>query len=165
MIEPENIIKINNSTQEEASLITPSKVEAVLTEETVNRMIDQAKSEIRNETKEIEKQVLLERASLITVFGLFASITSFLVIEFQCLKTVSSIWGILGFSCIVFALLLGFNIGLDYLIKSRFDKEGLKLHWNYIAFISAFFVIGCGAIFYGDERVRTCKYSSIHEML
>lgn len=163
MIEPESIIEIHNIPQEESSLLNPSKTEAVLTEEAVNKMIEKAKSDFRNETKEIEKQVLLERASLITVFGLFASITSFLIIEFQCLKTVSNIWDIIGFSCVIFALLLGFNIGLDYLIKSRFDKEGLKLHWSYILFVVIFFAAGCGSIFYGEKRELAGSHMQKHD--
>lgn len=129
-----------------------------LTAEMVQSLIEDAKNEFRKETKEIEKQVLLERASLITIFGLFASITSFLIIEFQCLKTVSSIWGIVGFSCVIFALLLGFNIGLDYLIKSRFDKDGQNSRGirNYIAFVGIIFAIGCGGIYLSEKQTSAC---------
>lgn len=132
----------------------------VLSEEGVRELMEQVKSEFRKET---ERQVLLERASLITIFGLFASITSFLIVEFQCLKAVNGVWEIVGFSCTAFALLLGFNIGLDYLIKSRFD-EGLKLHRHYIAFVALFFVIGCGAIVYGEKQAHWCKKESVCDM-
>lgn len=154
------------ATSEHEIVLSVDYVKAMI-EEAKNEIRDQTKNDIKLETKEIEKQVLLERASLITVFGLFASITSFLVIEFQCLKTVSTLWGILGFSCVICALLLSFNIGLDYLIKSRFDNKTPRLHWFYMIFISTLFVIGCGSIYYGEERdhARYCQSTVGHSII
>lgn len=133
---------------------------STLTKEGVNEMMEQLKSEFRKET---ERQVLLERASLITIFGLFASITSFLIVEFQCLKAMSGPWQIVGFSCVVFALLLGFNIGLDYLVKSRFDKDS-ELHGGYIAFVFLFFAIGCCAIHFGEKQELGYQKKSDHRI-
>jgi hypothetical protein len=138
-----------SATSEHEIVLTVDYVKAMI-EQAKNEIRDQTKNDIRNETKEIEKQVLVERASLITVFGLFASITSFLVIEFQCLKTVSTMWGIVGFSCVICSLLLSFNIGLDYLIKSRFDTKIPRLHWFYTGFIVLLFIIGCVSIYRGE---------------
>ena len=73
--------------------------------------------------KKIRQAVETDKASLITVFGIFASITSFLTIEFQFLKTICSYEKLLGFTLVLFALLLGFNLGLDYLVKSRTQKD------------------------------------------
>ncbi|GEM_PF-5784602 len=95
-----------------------------IVKEVIEEVIKQEKNNILDEAKaEIEKKIQASQASFITVFGIFASITSFLTIEFQFLKTLNNILQILGFTLVLFALLFGFNIGLDYLVKSRIDKE------------------------------------------
>jgi|GEM_PF-3636448 len=102
--------------------------------------------------KEIDQKIQTDKATLITIFGIFASITSFLTIEFQFLKTLSNLEQIIGFSCILFALLFGFNIALDYLVKSRIDKEIPKLPIFYNVFILILFGIGVFFIFISNKK-------------
>ncbi len=109
----------------------------------VKQMIETAKNKAVQEAKdEMAKQIQTDKATLITIFGIFASIVSFLTIEFQFLKNLPSIEKILGFSCILFSLLLGFNIGLDYLIKSRLYHETPKPHKYFYLLIFCLFVLG-----------------------
>jgi hypothetical protein len=91
---------------------------------------------------EIDKQMQLSQASFITVFGIFASITSFLTIEFQFLKTLKNVQHITGFTLILFAALFGFNIALDYLVKSRLDRETPRPNMFFSCFVTCLFVIG-----------------------
>lgn len=133
-----------------------------LTQEWVHQQIEIGKSEVFEDAKkEIDKQVQTDKASLITVFGIFASIISFLTIEFQFLKNLCSFEKILGFTLVLFALLLGFNIVLDYLVKSRFDKNIPKPSIYYIIFISFLLFMGIIITFYGNEEV--CKDNMIYQ--
>ena len=114
--------------------------------------------EAMEKIKLVEIQVSNEKVSLISIFGIFASVISFLTIEFQFLQKVSGLWGIVGFSCVLFALLLGFNIGLDYLIKNRFDKDAPIPHEGYLRLIVIVFFIGCLAISCGNEWKEIIRF-------
>jgi hypothetical protein len=119
--------------------------------ENVKRIMKPELDKVLSEAKdEISRQIQTDKATLITIFGIFASITSFLAIELQFLKTISDLDQIIGFSCILFALLLGFNIALDYLVKSRIDKEIPKPHICYYAFV--FILFGVGFLFISDKK-------------
>lgn len=86
----------------------------------VETMIKNAEIKILQKADhKINEQVQTDKASLITVFGLFASIISFLTIEFQFLKTIDNFNRIIGFNFLLFAHLFGLNLGLDYLVKRR----------------------------------------------
>ena len=63
----------------------------------VETMIKNAEIKILQKADhKINEQVQTDKASLITVFGLFASIISFLTIEFQFLKTIDNFNRIIG---------------------------------------------------------------------
>src|SRR5437868_4106995 len=58
----------------------------------IDMKLEAAKEDVlRNAKIEIDKQIQTAQASFITVFGIFASITSFLTIEFQFLKGLANI--------------------------------------------------------------------------
>ena len=77
------------------------------------------KKEMNISKDQFEQSIETDKISLITIFGIFASILSFLTIEFQFLKTLNDIKSIVGFTFILFALLLGLNLGLDFLVKNK----------------------------------------------
>jgi len=114
-----------------------------------------------NASKEIREQVQTDKASLITVFGIFASIISFLTIEFQFLKTICSFEKLLGFTLILASLLLCFNIALDYLVKSRTDNKTPKPNLYFTIFITIVFVCGICFMFLGNEE--KCKDNKIYD--
>ena len=122
-----------------------------LTEDAVREMINEAKAEVlekaRKESKdEITKQVQMDKVSLMTVFGIFASILFILTGEFQFLRTITEVRVILGFSLVMFAQLFSFNIALDYLAKTRLDKETPKPNLWFCGFVCALFILGLVAI-------------------
>ena len=106
-----------------------SFVEAARSAEAVNLMqvkdlveqeLKEAKTEFLREAKygaqeEINSQVQAVQNSLLTIFGIFASILSFLTIEFQFLSELKDVRHVIGFTLILFASLLGFNIALHSL--------------------------------------------------
>ncbi len=113
-------------------------------------------------SEEIKSQVQTDKASLITVFGIFASIISFLTIEFQFLRTICSFEKLIGFTLILCSLLLCFNIGLDYLVKSRTDSETAKPERIFSVFVIILFIIGiCITSFLGNEE--KCNNNKIYE--
>lgn len=136
-----------------------------LTSEWVLQEIGKAKDEILKEAKndardKIDEQVQIDKVSLITVFGVFASIISFLTIEFQFLKTICSLEAILGYTFVLFALLFGFNIGLDYLVKSRLEKTTPKPNIYFVILVAIFAVVGTWLAMKGNEI--NCKENQIY---
>ncbi len=111
-------------------------------------------------SEEIRKQVQTDKASLITVFGIFASIISFLTIEFQFLRTICSFEKLIGFTLILFSLLLCFNLALDYLVKSRTDKQTPKPNIIFSIFVIILFILGIHFMYLGNEE--NCKDNKIY---
>ena len=105
---------------------------------------------LRNAELEIAKQIQIAQASYITVFGIFASITSFLTIEFQFLKVMSNINQIVGFTLVLWALLFAFNLGLDYLVTNRLEQNKVRPNVYLIAMVLVPLMIGLGFIVYGN---------------
>lgn len=119
--------------------------------DTINRAVQE----------EIQRQIQDDKISLITIFGIFASITSFLTIEFQFLKTVNSLEKILGFSLILFVLLLSFNIALDYIVKSGVSKKTLTPSPLFYIIIGILFIVG--VIFASRGNEELCKENFIYQ--
>lgn len=105
-----------------------SKVSTTVDRETVEKMIQAAKDDaIRHANSKIDEQMQKAQDSFITIFGIFSSVLSFLTIEFQFLRTLSHVEQIVGFSFLLFALLLSFNLALDYMVARRFS-QGYRTH-------------------------------------
>jgi hypothetical protein len=134
-------------------IVTLEEVRTIINNETT-KIIKSAESKILNQAKkEIDKQVQTDKVSLMTIFGLFASMLAFLTTEFQFLKTINSFQKILGFTLILSAFLLSFNIALDYLVKSRLDKKTPRPSCSFTGSIIILFVIGLGFTFFGNEEI------------
>jgi hypothetical protein len=122
----------------------------------VNEIVAKAREEFTAQIvavrADFKRDIEADKATLTTVFGLFASITSFLTIEFQFLKTLSDLKSIVGFSILMFSLLFSFNIALDYLIKSRIDKEVPKPNYFFMLWVMILFAIGIAFMFFGNEE-------------
>lgn len=141
---------------------SPQTLTTSVNETWVKDQIATAKKEVREDTdKAIREQVQTDKASLITVFGIFASVISFLTIEFQFLKTLCSFEKILGFTLILFALLFGFNVALDYLVKSRLDKQTPKPNLYFVLMIVFIFISGIYFTFQGNEEI--CVDNKIYQ--
>lgn len=148
------------------SQINASSGEPSITIGTIRKEIDVAKEDFLKTAKieareEITKQVQADKASIITVFGIFASIISFLTIEFQFLRTVCSFEKLIGFSLILGSLLLSFNLALDYLVKSRTDTKTPKPSIFFCIFVTALFILGIFFIYSGNEEI--CKENKVYE--
>lgn len=101
----------------------------------IENKVAAAKQEVLQQNKnEIDRQIQIANASFITVFGIFASITSFLTIEFQFLKTLSNSMEIIGFTLILWSLLFSFNLALDYLVTNRLNQDKYRPN-VYLSFI------------------------------
>lgn len=123
------------------------------TREEVTDLIEKAKAEVLEEArKELAIQIQMDKVALMSIFGVFASVLSFLTIEFQFLRTIQPLEKILGFTLVLCALLLCFPLALDVLITSRVysahrgrpDSGNLRL-WIYLGVIGLLFA--CGVAF------------------
>jgi hypothetical protein len=101
-----------------------------------------ALEEIQAAQVETGRQIQASQITAITIIGIFASIISLLMIEFQLLKTLNKVSQILGYTLIIFVLLLGFNLSLDYLAKSTIYKEHYKFPRGFTIFAITTFLIG-----------------------
>ena len=112
---------------------------------------------ISDATQQAKEHVQKVQDSFFAIFGIWASILSFLTIEFQFLKTLSHIGQVIGFSLILFSLLLTFNLALDYIVTSRsFQKP--KVHKILIALIVMAFLIGISSIGFAEWKLsQTCQ--------
>jgi NAD/NADP transhydrogenase beta subunit len=114
--------------------------------EDIDKRIELAVREAeRRAHDEINKQIQATQALYLTIFGIFASIVSFLTVEFQFLKTGENIRQITGLSLILFAALLGFVLALDYLVKAKSQSRFFILcAVTVILFVTGIWlIIGC----------------------
>lgn len=122
----------------------------VMTNDEFEKRLKDSKDEIikivQDAKTQIDNQIQTDKATLISVFGIFASIISLLTIEFQFFKTIFGLQDILGFSLVLFAQLFSFNIALDYLVKTRSDQKDPKPNGYFCVFVGVLFVLGVGLL-------------------
>ena len=104
----------------------------------INELIAQSKKEILEEARnDIIKLIEMDKISYIAIFGIFSSILFFLSTEIQFLKTMNNPLQIAGFSLVLLASLLFFNLSLNFIAKNK-KWTGLFI----IFFILLFFITG-----------------------
>ena len=147
----------------------PSTKEVKLTKEWVRSEISSAKKEVLDKTEEVAKkqadevvvnELQKERVISITTFGIFASIISLLTIEFQFLRTICSLDKILGFTLILFSVLLGFVLSLDYLAKGRSNKGSVVP--QVVLLVIFLFVMSAGIYLASRGNEEVCRENKIY---
>lgn len=125
---------------------------------------EELKRWIRDQVREkVEKEVKFDKASLFTVFGIFASIVTFVSIEIQFLKTICDFWNVVGFSFIILASLLSFILILDYIgrgWRNDFKLEIRQFPWILMIFIILLFATGFISTNFSAKEI-TCKDEAI----
>lgn len=113
--------------------------------------------------EEAIRQIQLDKESFTMVFGLFASLLSFLTIEFQLFKSLYSWQKILGFSSLLCALILIFNLTLSYFLQTR--KDAVR-PWDLYVIIAFLFVVGIGFASCGNEEAirKTHTYQRAYKV-
>lgn len=109
----------------------------------------------------ISEEISVDKASLFTVFGIFASIVTFVSVEIQILKVICDFWNIAGFSMIVLSSLLMFILLLDYIGRGWRDDSKVKFPWEIWILAIIFLFIGFASAFKGDEE--QCRDNSIYQ--
>lgn len=132
----------------------------------VQAAIDKGRKEGFEESKkETSRQIQRDKESLTAIFGVFASIIAFLMIEVQFLKTLYSWEKIVGFSIIMCALLLCFNIALGLLIQVRSDAQVSNEHYCFYGV--TLFLCGLGVLLGGLIASRGneegCRNTQIYQ--
>lgn len=121
---------------------------------------DTLAKQMQDAKDDFTKQVQMDKIGTISTFGIFASMITFLTIEFQLLRTVYSIQKHIGLSLILLASLFGFNIALDYLVKSRVDKEAPRPNAIFCYGTFTLFIVGIIMACFGKEE--TYRENQIH---
>ena len=111
--------------------------------------------------KEIEKEIAVDKASLFTVFGVFASIVTFVSVEIQILKIICDFWNIAGFSLIILASLLMFILLLDYIGRGWRNECKIKFPWFLTIFIIIIFLGGVILANLANEQL--CRENLIYQ--
>lgn len=122
-IAPEDIISTNtgetfNETfSEKEKIVSPAEKAKIDTKATIvyETMVDRIKI--------LEKKFETDKTSLLMVFGIFASIVTFLSIEIQILKNICDFYRLLWFSLYILWALLSFIFVLQYIIKSWIEND------------------------------------------
>lgn len=111
--------------------------------------------------EEIKKEIAVDKASLFTVFGIFASIVTFVSVEIQILKTICDIWNIAGFSLIILASLLMFILLLDYIGRGWRKDPEIKFPLGISLFAMIFLATGFLSASFANEQ--QCRDNSIYQ--
>jgi uncharacterized protein with PQ loop repeat len=98
-------------------------------------------------TRDIErlKQDLTnERLNNITIFGIFASLVTFLSVEIQVFKNISNFWLLIGLSAFLVSSLLLFVFSIHSIARNKLgwkDFLSTPIFWLFILFLIFSFVI------------------------
>lgn len=109
-----------------------------------------------------EDKLITDKASLITVFGVFASIVTFLSVEVQILNSVCDPWRLVGFSLIVLTSLLSFIFVLHWIADSWINEKRKPIPAYLMVFVSVLFGIGGVCFFLGDSEL-SCRENTVFE--
>jgi len=109
-----------------------------------------------------EKRLATNTTNLITVFGIFASIVTFLSIEIQIFKNICDPLRLLGFSLIVLASLVSFIFLLHVIANFWINEKAKEYPRIIIVFILLFFIGGIVLFFIGNDEV-SCKENFIFQ--
>ncbi|MBU0455854.1 MAG: hypothetical protein KKA99_03660 [Gammaproteobacteria bacterium] len=146
---------VQNPTGEEKEIVTPQI-------ESANKYTSSQGDRIDKLEEVFEKRLATNTTNLITVFGIFASIVTFLSIEIQIFKNVCDPFRLLGFSLVVLASLLSF-IFILHLIASFWINEKAKEYPKSILVFIALLFIGGGALFFVGKDEVLCKENYIFQ--
>lgn len=127
------------------------------TQAEIERLIEDRVKEL------VAKEMRAERASMITVFGIFAALIIFASLEVQILQKVGSdVYLLTGLSLVMLASFLAFVVALDFIgrgWRDRGEEQWTRFPWLLVALI--------GLIFWGAvqffELSRTQQESNTGE--
>src|SRR3989338_10490899 len=100
-----------------------------------------------------EKSLATKTRNLITGFGIFASIVTFLSIEIQIFKNICDPLRLLGFSLIVLASLISFIFVLHVIANFWINEKAKEYPKIIIVFILLLFIGGIVLFFIGNDEV------------
>lgn len=125
---------------------------------------NQLKGLVRDRVQEeVQKEIKFDKASLFTVFGIFAAIVTFISTEIQLLRMLCGFWSAVGFSIVILASLLTFILVLDYIgrgWRNDFKLEARQFPWILMIFIICLFVTGFVSASF-SEKESTCREEAI----
>lgn len=118
-----------------------------------------------------EQRIATDKASIISVFGVFASVVAFVSFEIQAFKTLCTYSKLAGFTLILLGSLLTFNLILHYLAKTWVGKDDThsffervtKRPEGSIIFLMSILLIAFGVWTSKFGNEETCRENLIYQ--
>jgi len=125
----------------------------------MDKKFGQIDKDIEKQGEEIDKVKNNAISNYIAVFGIFASIVAFLLVEVLILKEICSVSRVLSFSLIFAAVLLTFNLVLLSTINSKINNVKTLMFFIVAIYITGFLVPFLP--FFGNESEYVCLKKQI----
>jgi hypothetical protein len=140
--------------QGEQTVLSETDVKKMITDAIGN--VDEKMQPIIGKIDKFEKSLVTDKASLMTVFGIFASVVTFLSVEIQFLKNVCDPLRLVGFSLVLLASLLSF-VWMLHLLANFWINERVKDHPKLlVVFIVLLFGLGGTLLVLGKDEI-SCR--------
>lgn len=143
-------------------VIKRDELPTLITKTEVERMIGDVSAKTDDKLKKFEERLVTDKTSLMTVFGIFASVVTFLSVEIQIFKNICDPLKLVGFTFVLLGSLLSFILILHWIANFWLDKKEIKFPTGPTIFILVLFVIGIFSFQVGRDEV-SCKENMIFE--
>lgn len=94
--------------------------------------------------EQLEQNLINERLNNITIFGVFASLVTFLSVEIQVFKNIDNFWLLIGLSAFLVSSLLLFVFSIHSIARNKLswkDFYSTPIFWLFILFLLFSFVV------------------------
>ena len=105
-------------------------------------------------SEDLKKEFKTDKSTLMSIFGVFASIITFLSVEVQILQKAISFDQLIFLSLVLFICLLGFILILEWLIKNWIEESVNKIPITLYFFIVLLFIL---IIYFGHKSTNQNK--------
>jgi cytochrome bd-type quinol oxidase subunit 2 len=128
---------------EEDSLTNRGSEPILVTKDKILPIVEEA---VKIRLSEIEKKIEKDRTSILTIFGIFASVIAFLSVQVQILQKATSFSQLVSLSLILIAGLLCFVLALQWITKTWIEDSKKS---SLIALVIIIIVLLGGCFFFG----------------
>lgn len=133
---------------EQDDLIKKDSQQIVVTEDQIMPFVEKA---IKVRLGEIEKKIEKDRTSILTIFGIFASLIAFLSVQVQILQKATSFSQLVSLSLILIAGLLCFVLALQWITKTWIEDNKKS---SLIALVIIIVILLAGCFYFGYRSLN-----------
>jgi len=133
---------------EQDNLIKKDSQQIVVTEDQIMPIVKKA---VEARLGEIERKIEKDRTSILSIFGIFASIIAFLSVQVQILQKATSFNQLISLSLILMAGLLCFVVALQWITKMWIEDNKKS---SLIALVITVVVLLLGCFYFGYKSLN-----------